>query len=204
MTHRHLLAAALAAAVLVPGLASANDTWFVRAGLHVVNPKSNPGRLVNGTLKSSIDNDIRPTVALGYHFNENLALEVLGAAPFKHMVSLNGADAVEFKHLPPTVSLQYYFAPGVWANPFLGAGVNYTWTYDEKSRGPVSGAKIGIENTWGLAAQAGVLFQVSDTVDVVADLRYIDIGARVKVNGNYVGKVNVDPLVYGVSANFRF
>lgn len=203
MTHRHLLAAALAAAVLAPGLAAANDTWFVRAGVHVVNPKSNTGTLA-GTLNSSIDNDVRPTIAVGYYFNENLALEVLGASPFKHMVSLNGADAVEFKHLPPTVSLQYYFAPGAWANPFLGAGVNYTWTYDEKTRGPLAGTRVGIENSWGLAGQAGVLFQVSDTMDIVADLRYIDLDAKVKVNGAYVGKVNLNPLVYGVSANFRF
>ncbi len=203
MTHRPLLAAALAVALLAPGIASANDTWFVRAGVANVDPKSNSGTLA-GTFKASIDSDIKPTVAFGYYLNDNVAIELLAALPFKHEVSLDGAGAVDFTHLPPTVSLQYYFAPDAAVNPFVGAGVNYTWTYDEKTQGPIAGTKVGIENSWGLAAQAGLLFKAGKNWDIVADVRYIDINAKVKLNGADIGTVDVNPLVYGVSVNFRF
>lgn len=203
MSHRHLLAAALAAAILAPSIASANDTWFVRVGAHNVDPKSNSGTLA-GTLDATIDSDIKPTIAFGYHLSPNLAVELLAALPFKHEVSLNGDPAVEFTHLPPTLSLQYYFAPDAKVNPFLGAGVNYTWTYDEETKGPIAGTEVGIENSWGLAAQAGLLFKGGKNWDIVADVRYIDIDAKVKLNGAEIGKVDVNPLVYGVAVNFRF
>ncbi len=203
MSHRHLLAAALAAALLAPGIARAHDTWFVRAGVHNVDPKSSSGTLA-GTFKATIDSDIKPTIAFGYHLNDNIAIELLAALPFKHEVSLDGVGAVDFTHLPPTLSLQYYFAPDAKVNPFVGAGVNYTWTYDEKTKGPIAGTKVGIENSWGLAAQAGLLFQTGRNWDIVADVRYIDIDAKVKLNGAEIGKVDVNPLVYGIAVNFRF
>lgn len=203
MTHRHILAAALAVAILAPGIANANDTWFVRAGVANVEPKSSSGTLA-GAFKTSIDSDIKPTVAFGYHLSDNVAIELLAALPFKHEVSLDGVGAVDFTHLPPTLSLQYYFAPDATVNPFVGAGVNYTWTYDEKSKGVIEGAKVGIENSWGLAAQAGLLFKAGRNWDIVADVRYIDLDAEVKLNGADIGKVDVNPLVYGISVNFRF
>ena len=204
MSQRHLFAAALAAASLMPSIASANDTWFVRVGVHNVDPKSNSGTLADGAFAASINSDVRPTLAFGYHLNSNMALELLAALPFKHEVSLNGVGAVDFTHLPPTLSLQYYFAPDSKVNPFVGGGVNYTWTYSEKTKGPLAGTRVGIGNSWGLAAQAGLLFPVGSNWDIVADVRYIDIDAKVKVDGVEVGKVDVNPLVYGLSLNYRF
>lgn len=203
MSNKHLIAAALAAVFAVPGLAHADD-FFMRVGAHVVDPKSDSGSLAGGALKADIDSDWRPTLALGYFLNDHVALELLAALPFQHTVQLNGADAVDFKHLPPTFSVQYYFAPNARVNPFVGGGMNYTWTYDEKSKGPVDGARIGIENSWGLAAQAGLLFRINEQFDIAADVRWIDIDAKVKVDGGEVGKVTVDPLVYGLALNYRF
>jgi outer membrane protein len=201
--HKQLAAVALAACFIAPGMAQAAD-FFVRAGAHNVDPKSDNGTLAGGALKADINTDWRPSLALGYYLNDNVAVEVLAALPFKHEVTLNGAGAVDFKHLPPTVSLQYYFAPGAKVNPYLGAGVNYTWTYDEKSKGPVAGTRIGIENSWGLAAQGGLLFKMKDNLDLFVDVRYIDIDAKVKVDGANVGEVAVDPLVYGLGLSWSF
>ena len=112
--------------------------------------------------------------------------------------------AVDFKRLPPSFSLQYYFAPDARVNPFVGAGVNCTWTHDEKTRGPIDGTTVGIENSWGLAAQAGLLFQTGRNGDIVADVRYIDLDAKVALSGAEIGKVDVNPLVCGIGVNFRF
>lgn len=195
-----LIAAALFA---VAGQASAAD-WFVRFGAHTVNPKSDNGTLAGGTLSADIGSDTRPTLAFGKWIDDSWAVEVLAAAPFSHEVKLNGTKALDFKHLPPTVSLQYYFAPGSSFRPFVSAGINYTWTYDEKETGPLAGTDVKIDNSWGLAAQVGALFKVNDAWSVVADVRWMDIDADVSVSGTNVGGVNVDPMVYGVYLNYDF
>lgn len=195
-----LIAAALFA---IAGHASAAD-WFVRAGVHTVNPKSDNGTLAGGALQADIGSDTKPTLAFGKWLNDSWAVEVLAAAPFSHEVRLNGAKALDFKHLPPTVSLQYYFAPGAKFRPFVSAGINYTWTYGEDEKGPLAGTKVRIDNSWGLAAQVGFLARVNDSWSIVADARWMDIDADVSVNGSNVGAVHVDPLVYGVYLNYDF
>ena len=199
-----LVAVALGAAAVAP--AQAADGWFVRAGVTYVSPDSNTGSLAGGALQTDIDNQAGLGLVIGKYLTDNLAFEVLGALPFEHTVSLNGADAVDFKHLPPVFSLVYYFNNDGTVSPFLGAGVNYTWTFDEKARsnGPIAGAKVRVGNSWGLAAQAGLKFRVNDSWDVVTDLRWVDIDADVKVNGANVGSVSVDPLVGGLHVGYRF
>lgn len=185
--------------------AQAND-WFVRVGAVTVSPKSDNGALAGGALSADIDNDTQLGLILGRHLSPNLAIELLAATPFSHTARLNGADAVDFKHLPPTLSLQWYFAPESKVNPFVGAGLNYTFVYDEEpvAAGPVAGTRIGIDNSFGLAAQAGLQVKLNDRWDLVLDARYIDIDADVKVNGAKVGSVNVDPMVYGLTFGYRF
>lgn len=204
MNNTSFHAAAAAALLLIgAGNACAQD-WFGRLGAHTVNPTSDNGRLAGGALRADIGSDTKPTLVLGRFLDDNWAIELLAAVPFEHEVKLNGAAAVDFKHLPPTLSLQYYFGEAGGLRPFVGAGINYTWTYDERSRGPVAGTRIGIENSWGLAGQVGLSMAFGDGWELVGDLRYIDIDATVKVNGADVGEVAVDPRVYGLYIGRRF
>lgn len=186
------------------GTAVADDAWFVRAGVGHVDPKSDNGSLAGGTLDARIGSDLRPTLAIGRFLNDRWAVELLAALPFDHEVSLNGAKAADFKHLPPTLSLQYYFGEAGGFRPFVGAGLNYTWTYDQRETGPLAGTRLKIGNSVGAAAQAGFVAELTDTLHLVADVRWIDIDASVSVNSNRVGTVEVDPLVYGVSLGWRF
>lgn len=196
---------ALLACLCVAGLAQAEESpWAVRFGLHYVNPKSDNGSLAGGTLDASIDSDLKPSIALDYYFSPNWSLDILAAVPFKHTVSLNGAEAVELTHLPPTVSIEYHFAPDAQLRPFVGLGVNYTLIYDEKARGPLAGTKVGLDNSFGLAAQAGLEWAIDERWSIVADVRWMDIDTDVFVNGAKVGTASVDPLALGLTAAIRF
>ena len=205
MSHRHLLAAALAAAVMVPGLASANDTWFVRAGVHNVDPKSNNGTLANGTLPLSIGSSARPSLTVEYFVRDNLGVEVLAALPFQHDISVAGVGKVgSTKHLPPTVSLQYHFGQGK-VKPFVGVGLNYTTFFSTKSEGAIAGTNLDLSDSWGLAAHLGVDFKVGEKGAIRVDYRKIDIDTSVKLNGADLGTkntVNIDPSVYGIAYVF--
>ncbi len=195
-----------AAALSFAALPVQAEDWFVRVGAVQVSPKSDNGTLAGGALKTDIDSNTQLGLILGRHLTPNLAIELLAATPFSHTAKLNGANAVDFKHLPPTLSLQWYFNPEGRVNPFVGAGLNYTFVFDERAvaGGPVAGAKIGLDNSFGVAAQAGLQFKLSDTWDLVLDARWIDIESDVKVNGTKVGTAIVDPMVYGLTFGYRF
>lgn len=197
---RTALATALA---LAATSVQASDDWFFRVGATNVNPQSDNGTLA-GTLRTTVDSNTQIGLTIGRHLNDNWAIEVLAATPFRHTASLNGAEAVDLKHLPPTVSLQYYFGAADAAfRPFFGAGLNYTLAFDIEERGPVAGARVDLDNSWGLATQAGVLFKAGNW-DVVADVRWIDIELDASLNGADIGTVSVDPLVVGVMVGTRF
>lgn len=178
--------------------------WLMKLGVHAVNPKSDNGSLAGDTLDVEIDTNARPSFQIEYFLNQHWGLEVLAALPFEHDVNLNGTHAATIKHLPPTVSLQYHFAPSERVSPFVGLGLNYTWIYSEDTTGPLNGTKLALDNSWGLAAHAGVDFKLNNGWYVGADLRWMDIDSDARVNGAGVGTVHVDPLTYGFYVGFVF
>jgi outer membrane protein len=176
------LAAALALAA-APAMAQSKGDWTIGAGVHQVAPKSN-----NGSLAA-----------------DNLGIEILAALPFKHDINIAGLGNVgSTKHLPPVVSLQYHFNSAGKVSPFLGAGINYTTFFSEKTGGALAGSKLKMEDSWGLAAHAGVDFAINDKGSLRVDVRWMDIDSKVKLDGEKIGTVNIDPLAYGVSYVFKF
>lgn len=199
-----LAAALLALAPLSSALAAGPGTWEFKFGAHHVNPKSDNGSLAAGALDVEVGSNTRPTFNIAYWVTDNIQVDLLAAVPFQHDVELNGAKAAEFKHLPPTLTLQYHFAPGESICPYIGAGLNYTFVYDEETTGPIAAADLELDNSFGLSAVAGVEFKLDDKWALGADVRWIDIDADAEVNGDDVGTVNVDPIAFGVFLVYEF
>ena len=198
-----LLPLALLAAVPAVGAYEAGD-WSVRVGAHVVDPASDNGTLANGALEVDVDSDWKPSLMVEYFLTPAWGVELLAAWPFEHEVSLNGDEAASFKHLPPTLSLQYHFNSAGTVSPYLGAGVNYTWTYDEETTGPIDGSDLTLDNSWGLAAHVGIDFKVGEAWYLGVDARWMDIDADASLDGTGIGTVEVDPWVYGIYAGWTF
>src|SRR5574343_307115 len=74
----------------------------------------------------SVSKKTIPEVDFTYFLSPNLAAELILTYPQKHTLSSNGAEIGTLKHLPPTLSLQYHFAPNDTFRPYVGAGLNYT------------------------------------------------------------------------------
>jgi outer membrane protein len=175
------------------------DRWIWRAGVHSVQPKSDNHGVVN------VDSAAMLTFSGTYLFASNWGVEVLAALPFKHDINLNGGGRVaETKHLPPTVSLQYHFNPTGAVRPYIGAGVNYTLFFDEKTTGALAGSKLKLDPSFGLAAQAGLDVSLGSDWFINVDVRWMDIDTDAKLNGSGLGTVEIDPLVYGLSIGRRF
>ena len=192
------LALLASAALGAPAFAQSAGEMTLGLGLGFVNPKSDNGTVAGGA--TVIDSNARPTVTFEYFIRDNLGLELLAALPFRHDINVGGAKAGVTKHLPPTLSLNYHFPTGGAITPFVGLGVNYTVFFEDRS--PLGDLKI--DTSWGLAAHLGMDYASSEKGAVRMDLRYIDIDSDVKLNGAKVGRVEVDPLVAGVSYVMKF
>lgn len=200
-----LLAGLAASFASVPALAQSKGDWTVAVGAHQVAPKSDNGRLVGGTLEADVGKDIKPTFTAEYFIADNLGIEVLAALPFEHDIALRGLGRVgSTKHLPPVISLQYHFNSQGTLSPFVGAGINYTRFFSTDTRGALAGSELELDDSWGLALHAGVDYKLSDRGALRVNLRWIDIDTEARLDGNRIGTVNIDPLVYGVAYVHRF
>ncbi len=199
------LAIALAfGGLAAPAFAQDAGQWTFSVGAHQVNPKSDNGSLAGNTLDVEVGSNVRPTVTAEYFVRDNLGIEVLAALPFQHDIDIKGLGKVgSTKHLPPVVSLQYHFGKGN-VKPFVGAGINYTYFFSESTSGALAGNKLSLDNSWGLAAHAGIDFKVGDKGAIRVDARWIDIDTDVSLNGADLGTANIDPLVYGAAYVFNF
>ena len=182
-----------------PALAFEAGDWLVRFGATNVDPKSNNHPVV------SVDSAWSATFNFSYMMTDNWAVEVLAAWPFEHDIYLVGGSKVaSTKHLPPTVSLQYHFNAQGKFQPYIGAGINFTTFFDEKTTGDLEGSDLSLDNSWGLAGQVGADIMLNDKWFLNFDARYIDIETDAKLDGDALGTVKIDPWVYGVNAGFRF
>lgn len=199
-----LCAALTLAGVAAPAFAQSAGDWTVGVGVHQVSPTSDNGALAGNTLKVDVGSDLKPTVTAEYFIRDNVGVELLASWPFEHDISIDGLGKVgSTKHLPPTLSLQYHFGQGA-ITPFLGAGVNFTRFSGEETTGALAGSRLELDNSWGLAAHAGIDFKVGQRGAIRVDARWIDIDTDVRLDGADLGTVQIDPLIYGVAYVVKF
>jgi len=192
-------AAWLGATAVNTAMAFDQGDWLIRFGASNADPKSDNSPIV------SVDSAVSATFNFTYMMTANWAVEVLAAYPFEHDISLVGGPEVgSTKHLPPTVSLQYHFLPDSAFQPYVGLGVNYTIFFSEDAYGPLAGADLSLDESWGLAYEVGADFMLNEKWFLNASFRYIDIEADASVNGDFLGTVEIDPWVYGAHLGFRF
>lgn len=184
--------------------------WILRFGLSNVSPNDSSGDF-SGSAGSgaSVNSNTQPSINLTYMIQNNIGIEVLGALPFKHDISATGALAsagkvATTKQLPPTVSVQYHFAPTSNARPYAGLGLNYTTFFSTDTTGALAGTDLKLDDSVGLAAQVGLDYDLNAKWFVNVDVRYISIDTT--ATSSALGKVDVtiDPMVYTLAVGFKF
>lgn len=192
------------AAMATPVLSQSAGEFTVGVGLANVMPKNGNGTLTGG-LKLDVGNNVRPTFTIEYFVQNNLGVELLAAAPFQHDINIDGMGKVgTTKQLPPTISVNYHFPMEGSFKPFVGAGLNYTAFFTERATGALKGSDLALKKSWGLALHAGTDFWMTDKDAIRADVRWIDIDSKVKLDGKEMGTAKIDPLVVGVSYIRKF
>ncbi len=191
--------------------------FVVRVGAATVAPNEDSSALnlagVGDIAGSSagVDSNTQLGITATYMLSSNWGLGLLAATPFEHdvdaetgVLGLGRVDAASIKHLPPTLTLQYFPLEGSSRfQPYVGAGVNYTVFFSEDVD-----SQLELDDSWGLAAEIGIDVDITDNWFLNATAWYLDIdteaefkfdsGARLKTD------VDVDPWVYAVTVGYRF
>lgn len=192
-----------AAALLLASPASHSyekGDWILQAGVGTVDPKSN-----NGTV-AAVDSGTTLIISGEYLFSDNWGFEVLAALPFSHDISLaaDGTKVGETKQLPPTLSVKYHFPTDSAFDPYVGAGLNYTLFFDEETTGPLTGTSLDLDPSIGVATQAGFDWALNDTMMLNFDVRWMNIETDADLDGVFLEKVEIDPLVFGITLGWKF
>lgn len=198
-----------------PAMAYEAGDILMRVGTASVNPEktSDDVDLIAGAQASANDNT-QLGISGTYMVTDKIGVEVLGATPFTHKLKgkggLSGTNIGEVKHLPPTVSAQYYFMDNESAfQPYVGAGLNITVFFDEKVDSDLSGSyqDLDLDESVGLAVQAGVDYSINEDMFINASAMYAKIGTTATLKGT-AGELNVDydldPMVYRVNFGYKF
>ena len=195
------LALVSAAFVSAPfALAHETGDTFIRGGLVDVMPN------VSDNTGLGLDLDVDDNIQLGltatHMLSDNVGLELLLATPFTHDIEAGDTDIGETSHLPPSFMAQYYFGTAESnLRPYVGVGLNYTVFFDEKLD---NGAKLELDDSIGLAAQAGVDYNISENLFLNASLWYMDINTDVKIGGADAGDLDIDPVGFMAGIGYTF
>lgn len=204
---------------------------IVRAGLTTVAPDGASTNIlvgganfeIAGNVVGGVDVDDNTQLGLNvaYFLSDNWNIEVLAATPFSHDINLvAGGNLGKTKHLPPTVTANYFFAESSAAfQPYVGIGLNYTVFFDEEfndiSVSEIEGAvgatisDLSLKNSFGLAAQLGADYKITDEIFLNASVRYISIETEAKfnvedANVGAIDTVEINPFVYTISLGYKF
>jgi outer membrane protein len=153
-------------------------------------------------LNVGVNNAIVPELDLTYMIRDYLGVElILGTSRHQVTSSLGNLGGVNV--LPPTLLLQYHFNHQGRIRPYLGAGVNYTYFYNNGLN--VGGQPVSVTNhSFGPAVQAGVDVQVTKSFFVNADIKKIWMHTDASLGGQALGRLDIDPVVVGLGVGMKF
>jgi outer membrane protein len=224
-----LAAVILAALTTATGSAHAGDNngnFMVRLlGTEVVTQetantiKLNPGTGTYTDLKgagndATVSDPFIPAATLTYFFNKNIAVELFCCAAYTSVTGKGPtlgplgkiADTWIF---PPVLTAQYHFDPIMGIKPYVGAGVEYIHYFNSRA-GKSVGGSVDFSDSWGLALQAGLDYQLGNGWYLNADIKKVwldtDVTWRNPLAAGYVIKSNVDidPLIISAGVGYRF
>lgn len=209
---RLIPAVLLATSFAAPALAADEGAWLVRARALRMDTANESDPIPSLGVPSDaihVSNKTFPELDITYFFARNWAAELVLTYPQKHDVRvtqsvLGSAGIGSFKHLPPTLSVQYHFLPEGDIRPYVGLGLNYTRIMSVHLEVPTVGG-LKLENdSVGVAYGAGFDWKVAKNTFVNFDVKKVAIESDVLLGSTKVSRVKVDPTLVSVGVGWRF
>ncbi|TWG82113.1 outer membrane protein [Cupriavidus gilardii J11] len=183
--------------------ADEEGNWMVRLrGAYLdMARKSDPVGGAGASDRITVNNKWIPELDVSYFFTPHIAAELVLTIPQKQDVYLDGNKIGSFRHLPPTLLVQYHFLPRATFRPYVGAGLNFTriWGAD------IAGNTLSLDR-WSIAPalQVGMDYRLTRNWFLNADIKKVWISSNVKAAGTRVSEVKLDPWLFSVGVGYRF
>jgi outer membrane protein len=184
---------------------------MIKAGVINVTPKDDNLKGRSSALNADVTVQVKGDTQIGltatYMVSPQVGVELLAATPFKHKIEVNGDTAGTTKHLPPTISALYYPMDSSSAlQPYVGAGVNMTFFFDEA--GIVKGDSLGsLSDSLGWSLSAGINYDIDDKFMANFAVWYMDINTTLDGTdkiGLDEDEVEIDPIVVMAGVGYKF
>jgi len=189
---------ALAFAVTGGVAQAAQGDWLARARVINISPDAS-----SSALNLDASNETTLELDFTYFVTRNIGLELILATK-KHTITSNGAGIGDVSLLPPTLTVQYHFAPDSPSfRPYVGAGVNYTRFYDISL---LNGAATVDKSSWGGAIQLGADFPINKTFFINVDVKkiWIDTDVKLIATGATAANFKINPVIFGLGVGMKF
>jgi outer membrane protein len=196
------------------------------AGLGGVSASGGLHGLIGSDARLAVGNNTIPELDISYYVTKNIAVELILATGTRHNVNIvsNSAAAPlggslgnqalgSVNILPPTLTAQWHFNPDQTIDPYIGAGVNYTHSFDRNLTAMLGSTPLPIhieQDMFGVVAQAGVDVNLGSGWLINADVKYVTMNTNVKVSADSgatwskIDDLDINPWVFGVGIGKRF
>ena len=196
--------------------------WLIHGRIINVNPDSDSSTisLPSGSVPDSgvtVDDAWTIDISFTRMFTKNIAVNLLLDLSSQHDVIATGATLgglgkiVDARVLPPALLVQYHFNPDAKAQPYVGAGINFTLFFDESATASLEGAlgpsDVDLDESFGVALQAGVDIDMRNGWFWNVDVKYIDLDTTATITspgGISTVDVDINPFVLGIGFGKRF
>ena len=201
------IALGIALSAAAPAMAEplAEGNWLVRARAVNLDFRNGQADNLQNTVGAKVEAENRwiPEVDISYFFTKNIAAELVLTYPQNIDINIAGKKEGTIKALPPSLLLQYHFTDFGAFKPYVGAGINYT--FFSKRSNILDGAASVDNNSFGFTAQIGADYALDKNWSLNFDVKYVQMDTDVRVDGlGKVGKINLDPMLYGIGVGYRF
>lgn len=229
MNHRQLaIAGVLAACATAPSMAQQNTFKF---GISNVQPHSSAsdvsGPFTPGGISLQVRDKTTPFISYTREINDQWEVELGLGIPPKHDIvlkinnaalpgsarALSGQVGATIRQVAPTLFANYKFLEKTsLLRPFVGVGINYS-RFD-KTRSTAAGdalnggpSSISLDDSVGLALQAGVAWRLSNAWSVSASLATARVKSKITTNTLGIERhadITFKPRVFTVAMGYSF
>lgn len=207
---KRLIIVALATLAITAPLTAQNPDgkFMVRVRALSLTPANTSDAIASPSVPAdaiTVSDKIFPEVDLSWFLTKSWALELVLTYPQQHDVELSGTKIGTFKHLPPSLLLQYHLLPSAKVRPYVGAGGNLTLISDVALAVPGVGTLDLDDASVGFALQGGADIALGGKGWFLnLDAKYVTIASDVKVGSTKISAVQVNPILLSAGIGVRF